>query len=72
MRNTNTFDTLWLCNCDNIKIVSSITDFKNKLPSGIIKINNDNYFKNDDYFKVTERIKTKLHLMNKNRKRADV
>tara|TARA_B100001013_G_scaffold254183_1_gene158476 strand:+ start:506 stop:1723 length:1218 start_codon:yes stop_codon:yes gene_type:complete len=72
MRNTSTFDILWLCSCNNIKIVSSITDFQNRLQNGIIKINNNNYFKNDEYLKIAQTIKTKLNLMNKNRKRADV
>ena len=72
MRNTSTFDILWLCSCNNIKIVSSITDFQNRLQNGIIKINNNNNFKNDEYLKIAQTIKTKLNLMNKNRKRADV
>ena len=72
MRNTSTFDILWLCSCNNIKIVSSIIDFQNRLQNGIIKINNNNYFKNDEYLKIAQTIKTKLNLMNKNRKRADV
>ena len=70
MCNTGNLDVIWLCSCNNIKIVSSVIDFKNKLQDGIIKINNDNYFKNDDYFKVEQITKTGLYLANRNR--ADV
>ena len=72
MWHADNFDVLWLCSCGNIKIVSSVIDFKNKLQNGIIKVNNNNYFKNDEYLKIAQTIKTKLNLMNKNRKRADV